>query len=1250
VFVHLHCRSYFSLKDGAYSPEGLALRAAELGMPAVAMTDRDGLYGAARFAAACRDLDLKPIFGAWLTLEDGGGAVGPERRLFGEAEPSGGSSKRGGKRVAGGLGATRVSPAESDRVGEAQRLRGATDRPSARVLLLARDAVGYANLCRLISSAHMRGDRGEPWLAPREVMERAEGLVCLLGPESPPVALVMGGRPGAAREVARPWREAFAPWCFVEVRNLMEPASAAEVRALLRLAEEAGLPAAATNAVRYLRPEDAFLADALECMREIVPVDEHHVSRRNSEGWLKPSAAMRALFAGRPDVCDATVAIAEACEFDLGIGQVHFPDFPTPRGRSATSLLAERVHAGVRQRGLPPSRTVLDRVDRELDDIRRMGYAAYFLTVADIVREIKEMGIRCAARGSAAGSLVCYATGISEVDPVHHELLFERFINPLRDELPDIDLDVESARREEVYEMILRRYGRDRCACVTMVDTYRARAAVREVGKALGYPEAEIDRVAKAFPHIGAGRIRDAMDRLPELRGMNLEAGQLELLFRVAERLNGFPRHLALHPSGIVLSDHDLPDRVPMERSFLEHRMVQADKDDVELLGLLKLDVLGVRMLSAMRHALDEVRRTAGERIVLDGIPRDDPDTFNLIRESRTLGCFQIESPGQRELLQKFQPDRFEDLIIDISLFRPGPVKSDMVTPFLMRRHGFERPRYAHPMLRPILQETYGVIVYHEQVMQVLAAAGCDLAEADRIRRHLDDDVEIDDLRRDFLFRSTAAGLGSHDAETVWRELASFASFGFCKAHAASFAVPTYQSAWLKAHWPAHFLAGVLTHEPGMYPRRLILEDAREHGIPILPLDVNASQRTYTAESIDLEAGGTASAARTPFRSKADASQTADAQHAESRFTLRAPRRRRPRSTSAPPSIATRATQYGIRIGLQDVHGISDAEIASVLEARAAAPFTSVGDFLRRAKVSRPVAEALAHAGAFDHLEALDAPGASSAAPVYGRVSLRLRGYPSGGTPPAYAAPRRGGDGRVEEQIELDNRRRGRSGKAPLSENGERWTRRDRLYLAMTADPERDGEQMALALDGGGDQGPAGLREYTDREQVRAELEVTGMDVSRHLLSFYDWLLRDLGVTTSADLRRKRGDSWVMVAGVKVSSQTPAVRSGQRIIFLTLDDATGPIEVTVFERVQERCARTVFHGFLLAVWGRLRRTGVGGVSIAAEEVWDLQALEEARRDGRLLEGMYALASTPGEGRSPSVPRKVWHSSGGSSGW
>jgi error-prone DNA polymerase len=1074
-FVHLNVRSFFSMKDGAFSPEDLARRAAELGMDAVAMTDRDGLYGAARFANACRHNGVRPILGATLTVR--------------------------------------------------------TTRGDRGVILLAKDAIGYGTLCRLITTAHMTGERGDPSLTTGQVCARSEGLVCLLGPGSEPGSLAAAGFPDAAAAALRPWREAFGPELFVEVQHRMEEASVEEVRRLLRLADQTHVDAVATNGVRYLVRDDAYLADVLECMREIVPIASHHVTRKNAEGYLKSSEQMRALFAERPDLCDRTNEIADRCRFDIGLGQIHFPDFPTPANRSAASVLAVRCWRGLEDRRMKPTGEVKHRLDHELALIHTMGYAAYFLTVADICDDIRAMGIRSACRGSAAGSLVCYLTRISDVDPVRHGLLFERFLNPMREELPDIDVDVESARRKDVYDMILARHGEDRCACVCMVDTYRARGAIREVGKALGLPEGEVDLAAKAFPHIGAHHVREAMAKLPELDGLNLDAGQLELLFRVVERLNGFPRHLALHPSGVVLAGHDLPDRVPLERSFEGYRMVQADKDDVELLGLLKLDVLGIRMLSAMRHCLDEIARTEDEKVLLDDIEVQDPQTFELIRSSDTLGCFQIESPGQRELLQKFQPTAWEDLIVDISLFRPGPVKSDMVTPFVKRRHRLEPVTYIHPKLREVLEETHGVVVYHEQVMRVLhVVAGYDLVEADHIRRHLDDEDRVEEIHPEFVDRAVRrGGLDRATAEDVWHKVVQFASFGFCKAHAAAFAVPTYQSAWLKAHYPAHFLAGVLTHEPGMYPRRLILEDARHHGIEILPLDANASEEDYAVEAVGEAPSG-----------------------------------------------------YGIRLALKDVHGISDAEVRSILEARDDRPFADVGDFLRRTTVSRPVGEALAHAGAFD----------------------RLPGHGEG-------------------------------------------NRRDRLYVAMVADAPREGEQGTQPLTP--TPTAAGLADYSMAERVRAELEVLGVDATRHLMEFYRPLLDDLGVTPADVLGDLRGDRWVMVAGVKVASQTPAVRSGQRIIFLSLDDGTGVTEVTVFERVQPWCAKAIFHGFLLAVWGRLRRTGVKGVSIIAEHVWDLSSLAAARREGRMSEAMAAGGPrTPVPPPSPAIP-KVWHASGGSAG-
>src|SRR3954468_15232739 len=1070
-FVHLDVRSCFSLKEGAFTPEQLANRAAALGMPAVALTDRDGLYGAARFVAACAEAGIRPILGASVMVR---------------------------------------APATPP----------AMPPVDAHVVLLAHDETGYANLCRLLTDAHLLGVRGDPWVATEQICAHAAGMTVLLGPRSHPGRLAVAGRLDARPVLAADYREAFGrDRCVVAVEHRVEVRSAREIRSMLRFAKRLDATAVATNPVRYLEPADAFVADALECMRKIVPIASTNVTRTNAEGWLKPAERMRALFAERPELCDRTLELAERCTFDLGLRRIHFPDFPTPTGRSADAMLAERSRRGVHERGMREDEALRDRLHLELSMIRQMGFAAYFLTVADIVADIKAMGIFAACRGSAAGSLVCYLTGISDVDAVRHELSFERFMNPMRDEPPDIDVDVESARREDVYDMILTRHGHERAACVAMVDTYRARSAVREVGKALGLPEVEVGVVAKAFPHISARHLRDGLEQLPELQGLNLPMRQLDLLFRVAERLDGFPRHIALHPCGIVLASHDLVERVPLERSANGHRMIQADKDDVELLGYLKLDVLGVRMLSSMRHAIDEIARTTGEKVDFERIPLDDEPTFELIRSSDTLGCFQIESPGQRELIQRLQPARFEDLIVDISLFRPGPVKSDMIRPYIHRRNGFEEPTYAHPDLRPALQETHGVIVYHEQVIRTLAAiAGYDLTYADHVRRHLDDEALVPELRADFLARAAARGVDAAAAEQTWDDVAQFASFGFCKAHAAAFAVPTYRSSWLKTHFRAQFFAGILTHDPGMYPRRALLDDARRAGVPILPLDIHRSEPEYVAE------------------------EAADG-------------------------------VVGIRIGLQDVHGISEADIRSILRARAERPFHDVGDVLRRTTMPRPVVESLAHAGAFDAL-----PGG----------------------------------------------------------------RRGHLYEAITLATAREGDQLTLA----DASAPRHVfSDYSDAEVVRAELEVFGMDATRHLVSFSEPLLRDLGVTRASDLHRARQGTWVMVAGVKIASKTPAVRSGQRIIFVSLDDATGPIEITVFPSVQDTTARTVFHATAMAVWGQLRRTGKQGVTVIAEDVWDLVALHHARREGRLREAM-AVAAQP---VAPHAGKRLWHASPGSAG-
>jgi len=1040
-------------------------------MESLALTDHDGMYGAVRFSMACRQVGVRPILGAELEWGEG-----------------------------------------------------------YHVVLLAKDARGWSNLCHLVTEMHLdeRAQSLAPGRRPRTSFEaiarRSEGLVALSGclkGEVPWLAAL--GRTEEAAAAARRWREVFGDGFAMEIANHLEPGDACRNRILLDVARTVGIRTVATNNVHYVERSDAVMHEVLDCIRRIVALSPANAPRTNHEYWLKPGAKMARLHS--EEAVAGARAVAEICAYELPFGEFHFPGLPPERGgadprlgESSTEVLARRCWEGVRRRYPETRRSrsvwgngeVDERLHRELRAIRRGGFCGYFLLVADIVDHAKQgLGIRCACRGSAAGSLVAYVLGISDVDPIRYGLVFERFMNEHRREIPDIDVDFESARREEVNAYILETYGQ-RCAMVAMMETFRARASLREVGKALGLPPSEIDIVAKAFPHISAGAIPEALDALPEVAELSLTSSRLETLFDLASRLDGYPRHLALHPSGVILSDDALPDLMPMQHSYEGFLVSQFDKDDVDALGLAKLDVLGVRMFSTIAHTLDEVERIHGARPDIDNAARDDPATFELIRDSATMGCFQIESPGQRELLGKFQPDRFEDLIIDISLFRPGPVKSDMVRPFLERRMGLEPTTYPHPSLRGILAETNGVVVYHEQVMRVISTlTGCDLGEADRIRRLLDDSVATDKIGAWLVAQALERGWDRTAAGKIWHELLQFASFGFCKAHAAAFAVPTYQSAWLKAHFPAEFYAGVLTHDPGMYPRRAILADARATGVPILPVDVNASAADYRVEA---------------------------------------------------PKVGE---PTALRLGLQDVKGISAAEIAAIIAGR---PWRDFGGFCRRAEVSRPVTEGLVHCGAFDSIK--------------GRRTRRELWW------------------EVEES----------------------WSVRARERAEQLCLPLTEPEQVRLP----------GLEDYSHRERVEAELEVLGLDVSGHLIEFYADELTALGWTPASELRTRRGNTKVVVAGVKVATQTPPIRSGKRVIFLTLDDGTGHADIALFEEAQSHYARCVFDGWILAVRGTLRRTGVKGVSVLGEEVIDLAKLK---------------------GSSPVVPpaMKIWHSSPGSAG-
>ncbi len=1150
-FVHLHVASAYSLRYGVAAPAALAARAAGLGMRALALTDRDGLYGAVKHAVACADAGIAPILGADLALAGPAGLDGPERVL---------------------------NPAAPARL---------HSEDAARVTLLAEGSQGWASLCRLVSAAHQAGQRGAPLITPELVAGHAAGLIILLGPGSDVGRAVAARRPGLAAAALARWRECGE--VIIEIVDHRTRGSSHRATRMLRLAAAAGVPAVLSNAVRYLDPADAAIAQVLDAARQLAPLGERHLARRNARAYLASGADMAQVAArscddaARAELLRATVALAGRCALepgrDLGIGGRFMPEITDGeplallRARCAEGM-HRRYPAAGRGRGAGPRaarRRAAERLDHELAIIAKTGLAAYFLTVADVTALIRSRGIHCSIRGSGAGCLVNYLTGISGIDPLDYDLIMERFLSENRAGLPDIDLDVESARRIEAYRAIVDAYSEQRIACVSMMETYRARSAIRDVAAALGLPPYEIDVIAKAFPHIRARSIQGALADLPELRGSGLAIPQLTGMFRLAGRLDGLPRHVAMHPCGVVLSDASLLDRTPVERSFEGLPLSQFDKDDVEIAGMIKLDVLGVRMQSAMAYTVAEVERTRGEQVDIDAVGCADEPTFEMIRRAQTLGCFQIESPGQRELVGKLLPRDIADLIVDISLFRPGPVNSDMVTPFLEIRHGQRTASYPHEDLTAPLAETGGVVIFHEQVLRIIhAMTGCGLSAAESVRRQLTEEQTREQAGE--WFRGIARDRGYDAATTarVWDVLEAFGGFGFCKAHAAAFAIPTYQSAWLKRHYPAAFYAGVLTHDPGMYPKRVIVADARLAGLPILPVDVNTSAADWRVEPVGQLPG------------------------------------------------------EGLRPGLREVKGISDAEVARIV---AGQPYASLRDLWERAAVSRPVAERLVLVGALDAV------------------------YPV----------------------------------------GSRLTRRD--LLARVGVLDRRGRAsgagqaaFGFAGDGFAELVPAGeLRELTPAERVAAELEILGIDLSQHVLSFYTGLLGQLGVTRSTELHRCRAGDRILVAGVKIATQTPAIRSGLRIIFTTLDDATGPVDLAFFESVQDRCAARVFGSWLLVVRGRVRRTGES-VSINAEECWDLAALEEIRA-GRgmaavhaamaagdvpasgapasrrpvtgevnpkiiypngFVQSPYAETGSPG-GALKDPPRRLWHASPGSSG-
>jgi error-prone DNA polymerase len=1108
-FTHLNVSSSYSAHYGVSHPKQLAQAAKAQGAQMLALTDRDGLYGTVKHVAACMAEGLDPILGVNLAVLDTHGDT------------------------------------------------------HGRIILLARgrcNGAGYAALCRAITLAHSTA-HGVPGLRIEQLAHLAAtgNLVLLLGGESDVARAILKGSYTQARALLAGWKKRLGKMLRVEIATyLSSPGSRyslGEAARLLRYAHERGIKAVLTNAVRYVDPDGAVTADILDSARALHSLKNLDSCQPNGQGWLKTPQQMRQLTkeigqatekSWAHQLLRETEALAEWAAVDpvadLGWKKPVIPEAKViGLRRPAMQELTERVHGAVPGLLGAEKRSVVEkRLALELGVIDRLDFAGYFLTVAETVKLITGMGIRVAARGSGASSLVNYLLGISQVNPLAHDLVFERFLSDTRTTLPDIDIDVESARRHEIYREIFSSFGEERVSLMSMQNAYRARGAVRDAGAALGVEQEQVDEIAKQLWRFSASSFREALSEKPELAALAeriTDDTQLDILIDATERLDRLPRHISMHPCGVILSDASLLDRTPVQPSGIGLQMSQFDKHDMDLMGLIKLDVLGVRMQSAIAYTLEEIARMHPDKrsaaragghvddsyisatgvIDLARVPLDDEPTFELIRSTHTLGCFQIESPGQRELVGKLAPREFNDLIIDISLFRPGPMQSNMVKPYLEHRHGFAPAQYLHPKLIPALAETHGVTVFHEQVLRILhVLTGCGLGMADVYRRLLGDPEKEPAVERYVRTEAAKRGYAQETIDKVWEVLSGFGSFGFCKAHGAAFAVPTYHSAWLKAHHPEAFLAGIWEHDPGMYPKRLLVSEARRMGVPILPLDINRSTGHYRVERIFEHAP-----AAVPAVPRAVGSQ--------------------------------RPGRYGIRLAFRDIHQMSEREVQRLV---AGQPYEHLADVRARAGLSRRTYQNLAALGVFDSL----LTGTSRADTIAHTQSMSHSSLP---------AKYRPGPG----QLALD--------------------------LGRIEHIAETGKQLD----------PADI--------VRNELDLMHLDASEHLITSYRQRLAHLTITQAAELLHLRNGTEVLVAGVRVATQTPPMRGGKRVVFISVDDGSGCIDATFFDDTQQRTGPLLFSTRMLLIHGVTRRTGPRGISLQALNAWDLHQPETLPAAGYL---------------------------------
>jgi error-prone DNA polymerase len=1131
-YAELHCRSNFSFLDGSSHPEELVERALELGIRAVALADRDGIYGAVRFAKAAKGTALSAIVAVDLTLET----------------PDAPKRKRD------------LTPGE------------AALRP--RIVVLAEDERGYANLASAISAAQLRGKKRDARLRLSDLEGSAsQGLIALSGSHHgwAEEALERGDT-ATARERAATLRDVFGGRFYFELQHHLRPEDARTILAQLELASDLGIPYVATNGAAYARPEDALLCDVLTCVKYRTNLAEAGtLLLPNHEFYLKSPAQMARIFAPYPKAIANTLAIAERCRFRLEKLAGQFPLFPLAPGETSTqSYLRTLVFAGARERYGDPLPSAAERqLEYELGIIARMDLAGYFLVVWDIARAAHERAVLCQGRGSAANSAVCYALGITAVDPIAMNLLFERFLSEERNEVPDIDIDFAHQDREKVIQYVYERYDREHAAMTSEVITYRTRSAIRDVGKALGLTLAQVDAISKEYDAreslAGAtGAEYDGKSPLPPsvARRRDLDAGSNQrmsralandqpaasvgrayapgfeaadeaavriavpdaaakgnvrsrepnkpwayygfkskdfgpdpdtdvrgpvgggtgaLLLALCRRLDGFPRHMGIHSGGMVITRDPLVRVAPVEWATMRDRtIVQWDKDDLADLGLIKIDLLGLGMLSLLRDAFALFTRRYGESkapLSLAAIPPDDKPTYEMLQRADSIGTFQVESRAQQSMLPRMKPACFYDLVMQVAIIRPGPIQGDMIHPFLRRRNGLEAVTYPHPKLKPVLERTLGVPLFQEQGMRMaIEAAGFSPGQADQLRRamgHKRSRERMAEIYPKLVDGMVANGIDRTAAEQLFHMLEGFADYGFPESHAASFALLSYASSYVKCHEPAIFLAAILNVQPmGFYSTEVLVNDARRHGVNVKPVEVNASE----------------------FWSFVDA-------------------------------------EGATRLGFHVIRGLGEKQRESLQAAIGNGSFPDLATFAARTALSKDALENLAVAGAF--------------APWFA-------------------------------------------------------TRRDAMWALRGLDEREARGELGRGMEV--DEPAAAFAPLAPREETAFDLWGTGLTTGPHAIAHFRPELDRHRAITADRLAAMPNHLVCRVGGMVVTRQRPGTAKG--FVFLTLEDETGLVNVIVNPAVYERNRRTIRTSNALVIEGVLQKEQ-GTMDLLAKRFWPL---------------------------------------------